>query len=132
MKNLLRLIQNLQIPLLKKTRKSPDLKHFWSPQKQQKGILDIGIKGAVRSFREKKSDDGVAINAGFMVLQPEIFDYLDGDDTIFEATPLERLADEGQLMSFRHSGFWQCMDSLREKNLLENLWNSGEAPWKNW
>ncbi|MBE6927274.1 MAG: glucose-1-phosphate cytidylyltransferase [Ruminococcaceae bacterium] len=101
-------------------------------QKQQKGILDIGIKGAVRSFREKKSDDGVAINAGFMVLQPEIFDYLDGDDTIFEATPLERLADEGQLMSFRHSGFWQCMDSLREKNLLENLWNSGEAPWKNW
>lgn len=101
-------------------------------QKQEKGVLDISAWGAVKSFREKQVIDGAPINAGFMVLQPEIFRYLDGDDTIFETTPLQRLAAEGQLMSYRHDGFWQCMDSMREKQLLEELWDSGSAPWKIW
>lgn len=101
-------------------------------QKQEKGVLDIGAWGAVKSFREKKVIDGSPINAGFMMLQPEIFDYLEGDDTVFEAKPMERLATEGQLMSYRHDGFWQCMDSMREKQLLEDLWKSERAPWKIW
>ena len=101
-------------------------------QKQQKGILDIGDQGTVKSFREKKEHDSAVINAGFMVLKPEIFDYLKDDNTIFEREPLEQLAKEGQLMSYLHEGFWQCMDSMREKNLLDSLWASGEAPWKNW
>lgn len=99
---------------------------------QTKGVLDIGEYGAVRSFREKKQSDGAPINAGFMVLEPEIFDYLDGDETVFETTPLERLAEEGQLMSYVHKGYWQCMDSQREKQQLEKLWESGKAPWKIW
>lgn len=101
-------------------------------QKQQKGILDIGELGTVRSFREKQVNDGAAINAGYMVLQPEIFDYLEGDNTVFEMEPLERLAADGQLMSYRHTGFWQCMDSLREKEQLEKMWMQGSAPWKIW
>lgn len=101
-------------------------------QQQQKGVLDISQTGAVKSFREKQVNDGAAINAGFMVLEPEIFSYLEGDSTVFETKPLETLAHEGQLMSFRHEGFWQCMDSLREKQLLEKYWESGNAPWKNW
>lgn len=99
---------------------------------QQKGILDIGGDNAVHSFREKSVADGAPINAGFMVLQPEIFDYIAGDDTVFEKEPLMRLASEGQLMSYSHTGFWQCMDSKREFDLLEKLWNSGKAPWKLW
>ena len=101
-------------------------------QKQQKGLLDIGERGTVQSFREKSTNDGAAINAGFMVLQPEIFRYLEGDATVFETAPLERLAEEGQLMSYQHNGFWQCMDTAREKDLLEKLWASGQAPWKVW
>ena len=101
-------------------------------QKQQKGLLDIGEHGTVQSFREKSTNDGAAINAGFMVLQPEIFRYLEGDATVFETAPLERLAEEGQLMSYQHNGFWQCMDTAREKDLLEKLWASGQAPWRVW
>ena len=101
-------------------------------QKQQKGVLDIKEDGTVKSFREKQVNDGAAINAGFMVLEPEIFDYLEDDSTVFETKPLEALVKNGQLMSYRHAGFWQCMDSLREKELLENLWGSGKAPWKLW
>lgn len=102
-------------------------------QKQQKGVLDIAESGTVRSFREKQANDGAAINAGFMVLQPEVFDYLtDGDATVFETKPLERLVNKGQLMSYRHTGFWQCMDNVREKEMLEKLWASGQAPWKVW
>ena len=67
-----------------------------------------------------------------MVLNPEIFDYIEGDDTVFERDPLEKLASEGQLMSYMHKGFWQCMDNIREKNLLENLLSNGKAPWKKW
>lgn len=101
-------------------------------QKQQKGILDIGGDNAVRSFREKAATDGAPINAGYMVLEPQVFDYLEGDQTVFEREPLERLASEGQLMSYQHEGFWQCMDTMREKMLLEKLWATGDAPWKTW
>lgn len=101
-------------------------------QKQQKGVLDITEQGSVKSFREKQGSDGTAINAGFMVLQPEVFDYLEGDQTVFETTPLQRLVEEGELMSYRHTGFWQCMDTAREKELLETLWANGTAPWKVW
>lgn len=101
-------------------------------QAQQKGLLDIGEHGTVRSFREKSASDGAAINAGFMVFQPEIFDYLRDDSTVLETTPLEDLAVSGQLMSYRHTGFWQCMDTAREKDILEKLWAAGQAPWKVW
>ncbi len=101
-------------------------------QKQQKGVLSIDAVGAVKSFREKQEGDGAPINAGFMVLQPEVFDYLEGDQTVLEREPLERLVEEGQLMSYRHTGFWQCMDNIREKELLEKMWESGQAPWKVW
>ena len=99
---------------------------------QQKGVLDIGGDNAVKSFREKNLSDGAPINAGYMVLEPEIFDLLDGDSAVFEREPLEKLASEGQLMSFMHHGFWQCMDNAREKLMLEKLLESGNAPWKKW
>lgn len=101
-------------------------------QKQQKGVLNIGADNAVQSFREKAVADGAPINAGYMVLQPQIFDYIDGDQSIFEREPLEKLAADGELMSYKHHGFWQCMDTLREKKELEALWDSGNAPWKSW
>ena len=101
-------------------------------QEQQKGVLDIAGDNTVRSFREKKASDGALINAGYMVLQPQIFDYLDGDNCIFEQFPMQRLAEQGQLMSYTHKGFWQCMDNAREKDLLEKFWASGQAPWKKW
>jgi glucose-1-phosphate cytidylyltransferase len=99
---------------------------------QQKGILNIGGDNAVKSFREKNIQDSSPINAGYMVLNPEIFDYIDGDDTVFEKEPLERLAEEGELMSYMHKGFWQCMDNKREMDMLEKLLESGHAPWKKW
>ncbi|MDO4343725.1 MAG: glucose-1-phosphate cytidylyltransferase [Eubacteriales bacterium] len=99
---------------------------------QQKGILDIGGNNAVRSFREKSVSDGAPINAGYMVLNPEIFDYIEGDDTVFEKTPLEQLAAEGELMSYSHTGYWQCMDTKREKDILESLLANQKAPWKKW
>ena len=99
---------------------------------QQKGILDIGGDNAVHSFREKSTNDGAPINAGYMVLNPEIFDYIEGDNTVFERTPLETLAAKGELMSYMHRGFWQCMDTKREMDMLEKLLEKGEAPWKKW
>lgn len=99
---------------------------------QSKGILDIDPDNVVHAFREKSALDSAPINAGFMVLEPQVFDLLDGDDCIFERKPLETLAKEGQLMSYAHKGFWQCMDTKREKDMLENLWDSGKAPWKVW
>ena len=101
-------------------------------QEQQKGILDIGGDNAVKSFREKKASDGAPINAGYMVLNPEIFDYIEGDSTIFEREPLEKLAVEGQLMSYLHRGFWQCMDNKREMDMLEKMLANDCAPWKKW
>lgn len=101
-------------------------------QDQSKGVLDIGTDYAVRSFREKSQLDGSPINAGYMALNPEIFKYIEGDSTVFEQKPLEMLAKEGQLMSYVHKGFWQCMDTKKEKDMLEKYWESGKAPWKLW
>jgi glucose-1-phosphate cytidylyltransferase len=86
----------------------------------------------VKRFAEKPRGDGGLINGGFFVLSPAVLDYIDGDETSWEGAPLARLAADGQMMAFEHSGFWQPMDTLREKNLLEELWSSGEAPWKCW
>lgn len=101
-------------------------------QEQQKGILDIDENNSVKAFREKSVADGVPINAGYMVLEPRIFDYIEGDQTVFERYPLEQIASEGQLMSYAHRGFWQCMDTKREMDLLEKLLKKEKAPWKKW
>jgi glucose-1-phosphate cytidylyltransferase len=95
------------------------------------GALDISGQ-MVQKFQEKPAGDGAWINGGFFVLQPEIFDYLHSDDDSFEATPLMQLAANGQLDAYQHTGFWQAMDTLRDKNQLESLWKSGQAPWKIW
>ena len=99
---------------------------------QQKGVLDIDWKNAVKSFREKSQNDGAPINAGYMVLEPQVFDYIEGDKTIFEREPLERLAADEQLMSYMHKGFWQCMDTKREMDILEKMLETDKAPWKKW
>ena len=89
-------------------------------------------KDKVKEFTEKPQIGEGWINGAFFVLEPEVFNYIDGDDTIWEREPLERLAKDGQLMAYRHTSFWQCMDTLREKYILESLWQSGKAPWKIW
>ena len=94
------------------------------------GIVFDGDR--VAQFSEKPQIGEGWINGGFMVLEPGVFDYITGDDTLFERGPLERLATDGQLMAYRHTGFWQPMDTLREKNLLETMWQRGDAPWKVW
>lgn len=95
------------------------------------GVLELeGNK--VKSFREKDKEDGGWINCGFMVMESQIFDYIEGDRTTFEKEPLERLAKEGQLSCYKHFGFWQCMDTMRDKEKLEKLWGANEAPWKVW
>ena len=99
---------------------------------QQKGVLDVDKEGIIHSFREKEEKDGAVINGGFMVLEPEIFHYLQDDQTILEQSTMQALASEGKLAGFYHPGFWQCMDTQREKKLLEELWASGKAPWKRW
>ena len=99
---------------------------------EEKGHLDIAYDNSVKAFREKKIDDSKPINAGYMVFEPKIFDYLEDDSTVLEREPLERLAVEGQLMSYRHHGFWQCMDTLLQKQKLEKMWEYGKAPWKSW
>ncbi len=96
------------------------------------GALDLKEGGMVLSFREKPKGDGAWINGGFFVLEPQIFDYIKGDDTIWEREPLENLAKDGQLVAYKHKGFWKCMDTLRDKNELESLWQSGNPPWKVW
>lgn len=101
-------------------------------QKQEKGVLDIAKSGAVRSFREKRANDGHPINAGYMVLNRKIFDYIEGDDTSFEIAPLEKLVAEGELMSYEHKGFWQCMDTKFQRDLLEEMIAQGDAPWMVW
>ena len=98
---------------------------------QNKGVLDVS-NGKVNAFREKSDLDGDLINIGFMVFEPEFFDYLKDDMTILEKDPMEALVKEGKLMAYLHKGFWQCMDTLREKQKLESYWASGNAPWKIW
>lgn len=100
---------------------------------QQKGVLDIAPDNTITAFREKSVEDSTLINGGFMVCNPGIFDYIkDGDKTVLEQIPMRNLAAAGELKSFRHDGFWQCMDTKREKDRLEELWASGKAPWKVW
>ncbi len=86
----------------------------------------------VRTFREKPEGDGAWVNGGFFVLEPEVLDYIEGDQTVWEREPLESLAQAGQLSAFKHHGFWQPMDTLRDKHVLDELWESGRAPWKVW
>ena len=95
------------------------------------GMLDMDGE-RIRSFREKSEDDISYINGGFMVFEPAVFDYLDDDTTVLERSPMERLAADGQLMAYRHDGFWQCMDTQRDREKLEELWKSGNAPWRKW
>lgn len=99
---------------------------------QRFGVLDIDWNNNINAFREKSDDDGSWINGGYMVLQPEIFDFIEGDNTVFEKEPLEAIAKEHQLVAFKHDGFWQCMDTQRDKHLLEELWEKNEAPWRRW
>lgn len=95
------------------------------------GIIDIE-NNLARSFREKRGEDMGWVSGGFMVLEPVVFDYIEGDATTFEHEPLEKLAQEGELSCYKHSGFWQCMDTMRDKDRLEDLWKSSSAPWKLW
>ena len=95
------------------------------------GALDIK-DGKVYNFKEKPKGDGVMINGGFFVLSPQVLERISGDDCIWEQQPLMGLAEDGELMAFEHKGFWQPMDTLRDKFHLEELWQTGKAPWKNW
>lgn len=99
---------------------------------QRFGVLDIDQNGHIKEFREKTKGDGNLVNIGYMVCQPEFLNFIKDDQTVLEKEPLERAAGENQLMAFKHDGYWQCMDTLREKQVLEELWNSGKAPWKVW
>ena len=99
---------------------------------QRFGVLDISKNRKIISFREKSIDDGSRINAGYMVLQPDIFGYIEGDATVFEKEPLELIANKGELMAYMFDGYWQCMDTKREMDKLNELWDQGKAPWKLW
>lgn len=99
---------------------------------QRFGVLDIGADGNIKEFREKTAGDGNMINIGFMVCQPEFIDFIEGDGTVLEKAPMETAAEKGQLMAYKHNGFWQCMDTVREKEQLEKMWADGNAPWKVW
>lgn len=100
---------------------------------QRFGVIKMAKDSAtISSFREKKDIDGNPINGGYMVLDPKVLDYIDGDTTVFEKTPLEQLAKDGELMGFKHDGFWQCMDMQKDRDNLEKIWATGEAPWKRW
>jgi glucose-1-phosphate cytidylyltransferase len=96
------------------------------------GAVDIVKDNKIDAFVEKPRGDGAWINAGFFVFEPQVFDYIDGDDTVLEKAPLEGLARDGQLSAFKHNGFWKPMDTLREKHEFEDLWQSGKAPWRVW
>ena len=99
---------------------------------QRFGILDIDENGLVNEFREKTQGDGNMINIGYMVCQPEFINYIMDDTTVLEKEPLERVAKAGQLVAYKHQGFWHCMDTVREKQVLEKIWVAGNAPWKVW
>jgi glucose-1-phosphate cytidylyltransferase len=96
------------------------------------GSIDIDQNMNVRSFIEKPRGDGAYVNGGFFILEPEVFSYIDGDQTIWERGPLQALSRDNQLMAFKHDGFWYAMDTLRDKNYLDEQWTMGKAPWKVW
>lgn len=99
---------------------------------QNKGVLDLAPDGTVKAFREKSDLDGDLINIGFMVFEPQLFDYIKDDTTVFEKEPMLSLVEKQELVSYIHKGYWQCMDTLREKQKLEKLWETNTAPWKLW
>lgn len=99
---------------------------------QRFGVLEMDEENKVSGFREKDDLDGNLINVGFMVCNPEIFDYIKDDSIVLEEEPLQNLSQEGELMAYRHEGFWQCMDTKREMEKLEEMWANNEAPWKVW
>ncbi len=101
------------------------------PPASRFGIIDLQ-DDRVTAFREKSQADVSLINGGFMVLEPKVMDYIDGDSIMFEHQPMEKLAADGEMMCYKHSGFWQCMDTLRDREKLEKLWADGSAPWKLW
>ncbi len=129
-------VSNINIPELIKFHKSKGkLATLTSIQLPGRyGTLDIAEDGSVQHFQEKPDDDGIWINGGFFVLEPGIFDYLEGDvETVqFEKGPLVKIAQDNQLSAYRHYDFWKCMDALRDKIELEDLWKNGNAPWKTW
>ncbi len=99
---------------------------------QNKGVLESSPDGTITSFREKDDSDEAIVNGGFMVLNREVFSYIEGDNTTFERETVDKLVNDKQMMGYYHPGFWQCMDTQREKKRLEELWDSGKAPWKKW
>ncbi len=99
---------------------------------QNKGVVEIEKDGRISAFREKSDLDGDLINMGFMVFKPELFNYIDGDETALEKEPMRKLVNDKQLLGYVHKGFWQCMDTLREKQKLDQMWNEGKALWKVW
>lgn len=99
---------------------------------QKFGVLEITENNEITAFREKSDQDGSMINAGFMVCNPQIFDFIESDETIFEKDTLPQVASAGELMAYKHEDFWLCMDTQRDKKLLEDLWEKGNAPWKIW
>ena len=98
----------------------------------QKGVIELATNNQVKSFREKNNEDNAIINGGYMVCNRKIFDYIEGDSISLEKEPFNKLVLEGEMMSFRHNGFWQCMDTQREMKYLCELWESNKAPWKVW
>ncbi len=96
------------------------------------GALDVADTDIVKGFQEKPAGDGSWVNAGFFVLEPQIFNYIENDHTLWEKDPMENISKDGQMVAYKHKGFWQAMDTLRDKNNLEDLWYSGKAPWKVW
>lgn len=128
-------VSNIDIPkLVEFHRKNGRLATLTAVQPSGKfGALDLREGDRVTAFMEKPKGDGTWINGGFFVLEPEVFGYItEGDQTIWERSPLERLARENQLDAYKHAGFWQPMDTLRDRNELNALWNNGSAPWKLW
>jgi glucose-1-phosphate cytidylyltransferase len=99
---------------------------------QRYGVLDYTAEGVITSFREKKDDDKGTINGGFMVFEPQVFSLIKGDDSVLELNLLEDLANNGELMAYHHNGFWQSMDTMKDRAFLEDLWKRGAAPWKLW
>lgn len=99
---------------------------------QRFGVLDIDEAGRIHELREKIQEDGDLVNAGYMICEPGVLDYIEGDRAILERDVLDQIAKDGQMMAYHHDGFWQCMDTLRERERLEEYWATGKAPWKVW
>ncbi|MCR4750413.1 MAG: glucose-1-phosphate cytidylyltransferase [Lachnospiraceae bacterium] len=102
------------------------------PVGQRFGVLTLDETDSITAFREKSEIDSSYINGGYMIMEPKVFEYLKDDTTVFEKDPLNRLSSENELKAYKYKGFWQCMDTKREKDMLDAMWNNGDAPWKVW